>query len=126
MEEVERNRGLLEDQEAAFRAKREAVKRLEYDVNVIEKEGRKLHKEYEKVMRIEIPEEKGAMRDEQEIYTELKVRTAELYKHDRFSQDRLRGGLRVHATYNIPLYLSNLPIGAAATASRTGPRGWCR
>ena len=75
MEEVERNRGLLEDQEAAFRAKREAVKRLEYDVNVIEKEGRKLHKEYEKVMRIEIPdEEKGAMRDEQEIYTELKVR----------------------------------------------------
>ena len=74
MEEVERNRGLLEEQEAAFRAKREAVKRLEYDVNVIEKEGRKLHKEYEKVMRIEIPEEKGAMRDEQEIYTELKVR----------------------------------------------------
>ena len=74
MEEVERNRGLLEDQEAAFRAKREAVKRLEYDVNVIEKEGRKLHKEWEKVMRIEIPEEKGAMRDEQEIYTELKVR----------------------------------------------------
>ena len=92
MEEVERNRGLLEDQEAAFRAKREAVKRLEYDVNVIEKEGRKLHKEYEKVMRIEIPEEKGAMRDEQEIYTELKVRIA---------QDRLRGGLRAHATYNL-------------------------
>ena len=51
------------------------MKRLEYDVNVIEKEGRKLHKEYEKVMRIEIPEEKGGtMRDEQEIYTELKVR----------------------------------------------------
>ena len=76
MEEVERNRGLLEDQEAAFRAKREAVKRLEYDVNVIEKEGRKLHKEYEKVMRIEIPNEEkgGTMRDEQEIYTELKVR----------------------------------------------------
>ena len=76
MEEVERNRGLLEDQEAAFRAKREAVKRLEYDVNVIEKEGRKLHKEYEKVMKIEIPPEGAAsdgLRDEQEIYTELKV-----------------------------------------------------
>jgi len=75
MEEVERNRGLLEEQEAGFRAKREAVKRLEYDVNVIEKEGRKLHKEYEKVMKIEIPEgasEDGLLRDEQEIYTELK------------------------------------------------------
>ena len=39
-----------------FQAKKDAVKRLEYDVNVIEKEGRKLHKEYEKVMRIEIPD----------------------------------------------------------------------
>ena len=50
------------------------MKRLEYDVNVIEKEGRKLHKEYEKVMRIEIPDKvsKG-LQDEQEIYSELKV-----------------------------------------------------
>ena len=93
MEEVERNRALLEEQEADFRAKREAVKRLEYDVNVIEKEGRKLHKEYEKVMRIEIPEE--GTRDEQEIYTELKVRLVKM------AQDRLRGGMRVRATYNL-------------------------
>merc|ERR1712158_219809 len=31
-----------------------ALKRLEYDVNVIEKEGRKLAKEYEKVLSINI------------------------------------------------------------------------
>ena len=66
----------LFEQESDFKAKREAVKRLEYDVNVIEKEGRKLHKEYEKVMKIDIPEEGATsegLRDEQEIYTELKV-----------------------------------------------------
>ena len=43
---------------------------------MIEKEGRKLHKEYEKVMKIDIPEEGATsegLRDEQEIYTELKV-----------------------------------------------------
>ena len=75
LEEVERNRGLLEAQETDFKAKRDAVKRLEYDVNVIEKEGRKLHKEYEKVMKIDIPAEGASdgLRDEQEIYTELKV-----------------------------------------------------
>ena len=36
--------------------RKQALKRLEYDVNVIEKEGRKLAKEYEKVLSINLDE----------------------------------------------------------------------
>ena len=57
-----------------FRSRRDSVKRLEYDVNVIEKEGRKLNRELEKVSRLEIPED-GNNRDGDDvevIYTELR------------------------------------------------------
>ncbi len=61
--------------------RRLALKRLEYDVNVIEKEGRKLAKEYEKVLSITIDESllhvpeaaaAGLDEDPEDIYKELK------------------------------------------------------
>ena len=57
------------DQE--FSQKKELIKRLEYDVNVIEKEGRKMGKEYEKVLKLEIPETLPEVSIES-IYSELK------------------------------------------------------
>jgi hypothetical protein len=89
MSDIARNKELLDGLESNFKEKREAVKRLEYDVNVIEKEGRKLHKEYEKVMKIAIPSADDddadtlvATEDEQEvIYSELKQLQLGLMKH---------------------------------------------
>ena len=48
-----------------------ALKRLEYDVNVIEKEGRKLAKEYEKVLQINLDDLEESEEDEEEIYALL-------------------------------------------------------
>ncbi len=56
-----------------LRSRRESIKRLEYDVNVIEKEGRKLNRELEKVSRLEIPTAIKANPDDVEvIYSELR------------------------------------------------------
>jgi len=57
---------------------REAVKRLEYDVNVVEKEGRRLGRERDKVMAIRIPGVDYAEGEDEEgdstvIYAELKA-----------------------------------------------------
>lgn len=54
-----------------FSRKKELIKRLEYDVNVIEKEGRKMGKEYEKVLKLEIPDTLPDPSIES-IYSELK------------------------------------------------------
>merc|ERR1719225_2551618 len=52
--EVKDNQKALDKMEEAKAERKLALKRLEYDVNVIEKEGRKLAKEYEKVLSINI------------------------------------------------------------------------
>lgn len=53
--------------------RRNVVKQLEYDVNVIEKEGRRLHKEYEKVMNIDIDAvTKKEAEEDNNVYYELK------------------------------------------------------
>ena len=78
MGDITKNKELLGSMEASYKAKKEAIKQLEYDVNVIEKEGRKLTKEFDKVMSIRIPEIKdgdpdcSGFEDSQVIYSELK------------------------------------------------------
>lgn len=73
-EEVKDNQKSLEKMEEIKAERKLALKRLEYDVNVIEKEGRKLAKEYEKVMsiKIDILEEETNLEEEtileEEIY----------------------------------------------------------
>lgn len=52
--EVKDNQTALDKMEEAKAERKLALKRLEYDVNVIEKEGRKLAKEYEKVLNIKL------------------------------------------------------------------------
>merc|ERR1719225_1060651 len=52
--EVKDNQIALDKMEEAKAERKLALKRLDYDVNVIEKEGRKLAKEYEKVLSINI------------------------------------------------------------------------
>ena len=52
--EVKDNQKALDAMEQSKAERKQALKRLEYDVNVIEKEGRKLAKEYEKVLSIDL------------------------------------------------------------------------
>ena len=52
--EVKDNQKALDAMEQSKAERKQALKRLEYDVNVIEKEGRKLAKEYEKVLSINL------------------------------------------------------------------------
>ena len=52
--EVKDNQKALDAMEQSKAERKQALKRLEYDVNVIEKEGRKLAKEYEKVLNINL------------------------------------------------------------------------
>ncbi len=76
------NSGALDSLRLRCADGRDAVKRLEYDVNVVEKECRKLGKEYQKVLSIQIPQfPSGALEEgdlgpvmdrSQVIYTELK------------------------------------------------------
>ena len=54
--EVKDNQKALDAMEQSKAERKQALKRLEYDVNVIEKEGRKLAKEYEKVLNINLDE----------------------------------------------------------------------
>ena len=54
---IEKNKGSIEDIDKKVKAGKATVKNLEYDVNVIEKESRKLNKELEKVLKLEIGEE---------------------------------------------------------------------
>lgn len=76
--EINRNKKLISQMQDDCKVKKESIKRLEYDVNVIEKEWRKLGKEFDKVMKIEIPaqdestEESNLLSEAQAIYTELK------------------------------------------------------
>ena len=51
---IEKNKGSIEDIDKRVKAGKAKLKHLEYDVNVIEKESRKLNKELEKVLKIEI------------------------------------------------------------------------
>ncbi len=78
--EVKDNQKALDRMEEAKAERKSALKRLEYDVNVIEKEGRKLAKEYEKVLQINLddlvmedvaPEIVECDEDDEEIYTLL-------------------------------------------------------
>jgi hypothetical protein len=72
--EVTDNQKSLDSLDELKIMKRQILKRLEYDVNVIEKEGRKLAKEYEKVMNIKIDESiLDDESDESDIYTELSL-----------------------------------------------------
>merc|ERR1712110_1065134 len=57
---IEKNRGSIEDIDKKVKAGKATLKHLEYDVNVIEKESRKLNKELEKVLKIEIDMENNA------------------------------------------------------------------
>ena len=75
------NAGALEGLRRRCAERRDALKRLEYDVNVVEKEGRRLGKEYQKVLDIQIPEPLEASAEEggddivdrsMVIYSELK------------------------------------------------------
>ena len=52
--EIDENRAVIAGLEEAFAEKKAKLKHLEYDVNVIEKEGRKLARELDKVLRIQI------------------------------------------------------------------------
>ena len=54
--EIEENRAFIANLEAEFVERKAKLKHLEYDVNVIEKEGRKLARELDKVLRIQITE----------------------------------------------------------------------
>lgn len=83
MEDISRNKELISAMELEFKTKKDSIKQLEYDFNLIEKEGKKLGREYEKVLSIEIPDadkdpdlggsEDSALEDStQIIYTELK------------------------------------------------------
>ena len=72
--EVKDNQKALDKMEEAKAERKLALKRLEYDVNVIEKEGRKLAKEYEKVLSIKIDdiiEEPSKESDEDENEEEI-------------------------------------------------------
>ena len=55
---IEKNKGSIEDIDKKVKAGKATLKHLEYDVNVIEKESRKLNKELEKVLKIEIGADK--------------------------------------------------------------------
>ncbi|TRY73414.1 hypothetical protein TCAL_14659 [Tigriopus californicus] len=83
MEDISRNKELISAMELEFKNKKDSIKQLEYDFNLIEKEGKKLGREYEKVLSIEIPDadresdadrgEDSALEDStQVIYSELK------------------------------------------------------
>ena len=77
--EVKENQKALDSMEDLKLERKKALKQLEYDVNVIEKEGRKLAKEYQKVLEIkiqvEVEHEHEPMLDmeeeDEEIYTLL-------------------------------------------------------
>jgi chromosome segregation ATPase len=78
-EDVDRQQKELADLHESLSARRASARQLEYDVNVVEKEGRRLHKELEKVMSLRIPELSDAdddhghvLRESQVIYGELK------------------------------------------------------
>ena len=58
---IEKNRGSIEDIDKKVKEGKATLKHLEYDVNVIEKESRKLNKELEKVLKIEIDIESNAL-----------------------------------------------------------------
>ena len=51
---IEKNRGNIEDMDKKMKEGKAKLKHLEYDVNVIEKESRKLNKELEKVLSLEV------------------------------------------------------------------------
>ena len=51
---IEMNRGNIEDIDKKVKEGKATLKHLEYDVNVIEKESRKLNKELEKVMNLDV------------------------------------------------------------------------
>ncbi len=116
MDCIERNKEALESLDAKFKEKREAVKRLEYDVNVIEKEGRKLHKEYEKVMSLEIPD--ASADDDQVIYSELKelqLATADAAAAVAASKDRKAADSPEGSTSGVSSSLEESEPAAAAT-----------
>lgn len=69
--EVKDNQKALDAMEELKKERKLALKRLEYDVNVIEKEGRKLAKEYEKVLQINLDDLEESEEDEEEIYALL-------------------------------------------------------
>ena len=64
--EVKENQKALDSMEDLKSERKKALKQLEYDVNVIEKEGRKLAKEYQKVMEIKI-DDLGPILDQEDI-----------------------------------------------------------
>ena len=51
---IEKNKESISEMDARFIDRKSVLKHLEYDVNVIEKEGRKLAKELNKVMQIDL------------------------------------------------------------------------
>merc|ERR1711894_523206 len=73
--EVKENQKALDSMEDLKSERKKALKQLEYDVNVIEKEGRKLAKEYQKVMEIKIDDlgldQEDIEASDEEIYTLL-------------------------------------------------------
>ena len=114
--EVKDNQKALDAMEQSKAERKQALKRLEYDVNVIEKEGRKLAKEYEKVLSINLDhvikieqvikgdqaemkkettiedttEEDAEETEEEEIYTLLNSSSTSSYSSKFFFQTQCR------------------------------------